>query len=168
MLAQVFDLGGGMLVIDLSALFAGAAIQARILRCVAHTNSFRPHRWPGVWTGSGLQQQSAVRLWDGGTACSRARLNRNAGHSTLHYLQVVSSRVASAFLRPIHSSTQKRHTSPHSPVQSGSEDARRLTLYADPDGLANLLVSHGGCCLRMCAGANRAPVAGDPRPQPIA
>jgi hypothetical protein len=41
MLAQVLDLCGGMFMVDLSAFFAGTAIQARILRGVAHTNSFR-------------------------------------------------------------------------------------------------------------------------------
>jgi hypothetical protein len=72
MLAQVPDFGGGMLVVDLSAFFAGATVQARILWDVAHINSFR--------------------------------FNCNARHSTLHYLQVFNGRVASAFLRPIHSS----------------------------------------------------------------
>src|ERR1700677_3753552 len=46
MLAQVLDLRGGMLVIDLPALFASTAVQARILRGVAHTNSFRTHHGP--------------------------------------------------------------------------------------------------------------------------
>src|ERR1700722_8834650 len=40
MLTQVFDFRGGMLVVDLSALFAGAAIQAGILGGITHISSF--------------------------------------------------------------------------------------------------------------------------------
>jgi hypothetical protein len=38
--AQVFDFRGGMLVVDLSALFAGTAVQAGILGGVTHISSF--------------------------------------------------------------------------------------------------------------------------------
>jgi hypothetical protein len=51
----------------------------------------------------GLQQQRSVRLWDPAASMTRFRRNCNAGHSTLHYLQLFGSRVASALLRPIQS-----------------------------------------------------------------
>ena len=37
--AQVFDLRGGMFVVDLSALVTCTTIEARILRCFAHVDS---------------------------------------------------------------------------------------------------------------------------------
>ena len=38
--AQVLDFGGGVLVVDLPALLAGAAVQSRIFGGITHTNSF--------------------------------------------------------------------------------------------------------------------------------
>jgi hypothetical protein len=63
--AQVFDFGGGMLVVDPPAFFAGTAVQARILWGFTHTSSFRTRR-PGVWTDSKLQtteRQSVFGMW---------------------------------------------------------------------------------------------------------
>src|ERR1700678_3753223 len=62
MFAQVFDFGGGMLVVNLPALVTGTTVEARILRGFAHLPSFAALAGWLVWAAVARRHRRAVRM----------------------------------------------------------------------------------------------------------